>query len=217
MELRTWIGEATEYDKKEALEERRLKSVSAFANGSGGVLIFGVADDDSLKGLDDVKAVSEKISEAVKSKMYPIPTISMEIQREDGKDFLLLRVESGTETPYCYIGDGGRIAYIRVGNESVQANTTDLKRLVLRGSNSTYDSLSTLHPFSGYAFTKLRSVYRQRTGLDMEPSDFVSFGLVDEKGYLTNAGTLLADESPTWMPDGSFVPPIASRQREEIP
>lgn len=200
MELRTWIGEATEYDKKEALEERRpkswLKSVSAFANGNGGVLIFGVADDDSLKGLDDVKAVSEKISEAVKSKMDPIPTISMEIQREDGKDFLLLRVESGTETPYYYIGDGGRIAYIRVGNESVQANATDLKRLVLRGNNSTYDSLSTLYRFADYAFTKLRSVYRQRTGLDMEPSDFVSFGLVDEKGYLTNAGALLADESP---------------------
>lgn len=34
------IGEATEYDKKQALEERRpkswCKSVSAFANGIGG-------------------------------------------------------------------------------------------------------------------------------------------------------------------------------------
>ena len=200
MKIKAYIGEATEYDKKETLEERKpkswLKSVSAFANGNGGVLIFGVADDDTLKGLSDVKTASEKISEIVKSKMDPIPTIDLQIKQEDGKEFILLHVSAGAETPYYYIGDGGRIAYIRVGNESVQATATDLKRLVLRGSNSTYDSLSTLYRFENFAFTKLRSVYRQRTGLDMDTQDFVSFGLVDEKGFMTNAGALLADESP---------------------
>ena len=53
------IGEATEYDKKAMLEVKRpkswLKSVSAFANGVGGVLIFGIADNDSVMGIDDVK------------------------------------------------------------------------------------------------------------------------------------------------------------------
>lgn len=38
------IGETTEYDKKEKLEEKEprswLKSVSAFANGLGGTLIY---------------------------------------------------------------------------------------------------------------------------------------------------------------------------------
>ena len=200
MKIRAYIGEATEYDKKETLEERRpkswLKSVSAFANGSGGVLLFGVADDDVLKGLPDVKTASEKISEAVKSKMDPIPSIDLQIRQEEGKDFILLHVAAGAETPYYYMGDGGRIAYIRVGNESVQATATELKRLVLRGSNSTYDSLPTLYRFEGFAFTKLRSVYRQRTGLVMDAQDVVSFGLVDEKGFLTHAGALLADESP---------------------
>ena len=46
------IGEATEYDKKQALEERRpkswCKSVSAFANGIGGKLVWGNADDASV-------------------------------------------------------------------------------------------------------------------------------------------------------------------------
>lgn len=200
MDIKAYLGEATEYDKKETLEERKpkswLKSVSAFANGNGGVLIFGVADDDTLKGLADVKTASEKISEAVKSKMDPIPNIDLQLRQEDGKAFILLQVYAGAETPYYYIGDGGRIAYIRVGNASVQATATDLKRLVLRGSNSTYDSLSTLYRFDNFAFTKLRSVYRQRTGLDMDVQDFVSFGLVDEKGFMTNAGALLADESP---------------------
>lgn len=47
MKLSDFIGEATEYDKKEMLEERKpkswLKSVSAFANGIGGALFFGVS------------------------------------------------------------------------------------------------------------------------------------------------------------------------------
>ncbi|MCQ4636403.1 ATP-binding protein [Anaerovorax odorimutans] len=38
------FGEAAEYDKKQAVEMKKpkswLKSISAFANGSGGVLIF---------------------------------------------------------------------------------------------------------------------------------------------------------------------------------
>ena len=99
VKIRAYIGEATEYDKKETLEERRpkswLKSVSAFANGNGGVLLFGIADDDALKGLPDVKTASEKISEAVKSKMDPIPSIELQIRQEEGKDFILLHVAQG--------------------------------------------------------------------------------------------------------------------------
>ena len=167
MKLSDFIGEATEYDKKEMLEERKpkswLKSVSAFANGIGGALFFGVSDDEVLVGLDDAKDVSEKISEAIKTKMDPAPQVILNIHAEDGKEFVLLRVPSGQETPYYYTGDGNRIAYVRIGNESVPASAVDLKRLVLRGSNTSFDSLSTRYSFESLAFTKLRSVYRMRT------------------------------------------------------
>ncbi|MCD7785571.1 MAG: putative DNA binding domain-containing protein [Oscillospiraceae bacterium] len=200
MKLSDFIGETTEYDKKEMLEERKpkswLKSVSAFANGIGGALIFGVSDDETLVGLDDAKDASEKISEAIKTKMDPIPDIVLKIHKEDGKEFVVLDVKSGMETPYYYIGDGGHIAFVRVGNESIPADATALKRLVMKGSNITFDSISTRYNFSGFAFTKLRSVYRQRTKKELSESDFASFGLVDEDGMLTNAGALLADESP---------------------
>lgn len=197
MKLSDFIGEATEYDKKEMLEERKpkswLKSVSAFANGIGGALFFGVSNDEVLVGLDDAKGVSEKISEAIKTKMDPAPQVILNIHAEDGKEFVLLRVSSGQETPYC---DGNRIAYVRIGNESVPASAVDLKRLVLRGSNTSFDSLSTRYSFESLAFTKLRSVYRMRTGTELTDSDFISFELVDENNMLTNAGMLLADESP---------------------
>ena len=53
------IVEATEYNLKVAVEKRRpkswLKSVSAFANGIGGTLFFGIADDRTIVGLETRK------------------------------------------------------------------------------------------------------------------------------------------------------------------
>ncbi|MBK5247708.1 MAG: AAA family ATPase, partial [Peptostreptococcaceae bacterium] len=100
------------------------------------------------------------------------------------------------ETPYYYIGDGSRTAFIRVGNQSIPVGAMELKRLVLHGSNKTYDSLTSQYKYKDFAFTKLRSVYRKRAGQELEESDFSSFGLTDEYGMLTNAGALLADDSP---------------------
>lgn len=200
IKISDYIGEATEYDKKEILEVKRpkswLKTVSAFANCHGGVLIFGVTNDDELVGLENAKEDSEKISEAIKAKLDPIPQIILNIEIEDNRKFILLKVFSGMETPYYYVGDGSRTAFIRVGNESVPAAASDLKRLVLNGSGKTYDSLTSPYKFSEYAFTKLRSVYKTRTGRELEDNDFMSFGLADVNGMLTNAGALLADEPP---------------------
>ena len=46
-EIKNLIGETTDYDKKLMLEEKDtrswLKSVSAFANGIGGTLIYGMS------------------------------------------------------------------------------------------------------------------------------------------------------------------------------
>lgn len=200
MKITDFIGEATEYDKKEMLEERKprswLKSVSAFANGIGGALIFGVSNDEILVGLTDARVASEKISETIKTKMDPIPQVVMENHTEDEKDFIILKVLPGQETPYYYVADGNRVAYVRVGNESIPADATALKRLVLRGTNMTYDSVVSSYALQDFSFTKLHSVYRMRTGAELTDSDFISFELADESGKLTNAGALLADESP---------------------
>ena len=56
----------------------------------------------------------------------------------NGKRFILLHVYAGQETPYYYIGDKLRLAFVRLGNESVTADRIQLKALVLKGSGRTY-------------------------------------------------------------------------------
>ena len=200
MDMQTLTGEATAYDKKQMLEVKRpkswLKSVSAFANGEGGTLIFGVSDDDQIVGLSDAESDAEKISEEIKSKLDPVPAVNLEYKELDGKKLVLLQVYPGQETPYYYIGDKQRLAFIRVGNESVTADRIQLRSLVLKGSDRTYDSLPSSYRFEDMAFSKLKSVHYKRLQRSFEDNEFVSWGIIDENGKLTNAGTLLADESP---------------------
>ena len=199
-DIKSLVGEATAYDKKQMLEVKRpkswLKSVSAFANGEGGTLIFGISDDDEIVGLADAEGDAEKISEDIKSKLDPVPAVNLEPKEIDGKKLVLLHVYPGQETPYYYIGDKQRLAFVRIGNESVTADRIQLKSLVLKGSGRTYDSLPSSYKFEDMAFSKLKSVHYKRLQRSFEDNEFVSWGIVDENGKLTNAGALLADESP---------------------
>ena len=201
MNLKDIIGETTDYDKKLALEAKKpkswCKSVSAFANGVGGTLIFGVTNDNEVRGLLDAEKDAEIISEQIKTRLDPIPEFHLSFYRtEDDKTLILLNIRQGEETPYYYLADGVMEAYVRLGNESVKADATELKRLVLRGKNSSYDALATNYSVSDYAFSKLRERYKAWTGESLDDKELVSFGLVDDTGKLTNAGALLADDSP---------------------
>ena len=201
MDIKELIGEATEYDKKLTLEERKpkswCKSVSAFANTLGGALIFGVSNENEIVGLENPESDAEKISEIIKTRLNPIPEFNLRFHKEeDGKVLIILDVYKGEETPYYYSGDGLLEAYVRVGNESVKATPTELKRLVLRGKNTSYDSQNSTYKVEDYAYTQLRARYKKWTGNSFDEKDLVSFGLVNEDGYLTNAGALLVDDSP---------------------
>lgn len=197
MDLKDYLGETNLYDKKEKLEKNKpkswLKSVSAFANGRGGKLIFGVKEDNTILGLSDYQEVSENISEIIKIKMDPNPEFDMEIKELDGKVILILSVFAGKNTPYFVVDGGSRTAYKRVGNQSVPASRIDLFNLSLKGEHTSYDSLQSKKKIEDVSFKELKIEYKERTGKDFEEKDLKSFGLVNDEGNLTIAGALFAD------------------------
>lgn len=203
MELENLIAECTAYDFKLMLEEKKpkswLKSVSAFANGLGGSLFFGVDDDGILKGLDNVQYVCETISSKIRDYMDPLPDVEMIPHRIDNLDILQLKINTGSYTPYYYVGDGQRIAFVRVGEESLPATAEQMLRLVLKGSNKTYDSLHTDYNAEDYAFTILANAFKTRTSQEWNKKYLLSFGLVTNTSTLTHAGALFADDCPLWQ------------------
>ena len=203
MELRTLIAECTAYDFKLMLEEKKpkswLKSVSAFANGSGGSLFLGIDNDGNVKGLDDVQYICETVSSKIRDYMDPLPEVEMIPQEIDGLHILQLKVNSGHYTPYYYVGDGQRVAFVRIGDESIPATAEQMVRLVLKGSNKTFDSLVTDYRAEDNTFVILANTFKKRTTQEWNKKFLVSFGLVTNTGALTNAGALFADDCPLWQ------------------
>ena len=113
------IAECTAYDFKVMLPKSWLKSVSAFANTMGGSLFFGVDNDGSVKGLEDIQHVTETISMKIRDYMDPLPDVEMIPLKQEGKHVLQLKVKEGAYTPYYYVGDGQRVAFVRNGDESL--------------------------------------------------------------------------------------------------
>lgn len=196
-----FISECTTYDFKRDVEEKKvrswLKSVSAFANTEGGTLYFGVDDDANIVGVDNPQHISEFISEKINAHLDPVPTFSLSPKKtDDGKVLIELTVGAGDSVPYFLFLDGSRMAYIRKGNESVAANSHELYKLVLKGSHRSWDSLVTNEPRAKYSFAYLQTEYNERSGAKWEENLLLSFGLVTENGFMTNAGLLFADICP---------------------
>lgn len=123
MNIKDLIGEATEYDKKLTLEEKKpkswCKSVSAFANTFGGALIFGMSNEGMVVGLENPEGDAEKISEVIKTRLDPMPEFKLRFyQNENSKVLIILDVYKGDETSYYYSGDGVLEAYVHINCNS---------------------------------------------------------------------------------------------------
>ena len=195
-------AETSNIDYKVALEERKpkswLKSVSAFANSKGGIILFGVDDSThELEGLDDIQQVAEKITEIINARILPLPRYEINSFTEDGKDFLELKIGDGPSTPYYLVIDGRKEAFIRSGNQSIPAPEHILNNLILKGKNLTFDALPTDYKINDLSFTLLAATIKEKTNKKFDANkDFFSLGLANTEKELTNAGLLLSDQNP---------------------
>ncbi len=199
------IAEATEYEFKSAVEANKprgwLKTVSAFANGVGGSIYFGVSDDGVAIGLDNAQKAAEQVSELIKVRIEPaIKNIVLEPLCFDGTEILRVQISGGANTPYYYTGDGTKIAYYRIGNESAQAPAAVLNELLLKGLHQTFDAVETKYRFSDYSYTLFEATYKQKTGFAIDkPRDYLSFGMLMGDDTLTYVGALFADQCPIYQ------------------
>lgn len=139
-------GESKNVEFKENLPEKSIKymkSVVAFANGTGGKIIFGIADKTrEVVGFDkeDVFKKMDAIANAVSDSCEPAIIPDITLQTVDGKTVIVVEVSEGRQRPY-YIKalgrDGG--VYVRVAGTTRLADEYMVKELLFEGSNRYYD------------------------------------------------------------------------------
>ena len=101
------VAETTEKEFKEAVELNKpkswLKTVSAFSNGIGGTIYFGVNDERDVIGLENAQKDIEKISELIKSRIEPLAKFKITTITQNNKNVIKLEIIQGTKTPYYYV------------------------------------------------------------------------------------------------------------------
>ena len=210
--LEKLLTELTDCDFKEMLEIKKpkswLKSVSAFANERGGVLIFGMADDKTMVGLADIKSDIDIIRKQIKEKITPLPAVDFRAYRSDeGKDILFVEIMAGNETPYFYSADGSLIAYIRIGSDSQPALPNRLRELVMKGKNLSFDALPTDYKVDDLSFTIFDAAFKKEVKQILTKNDYISFGLCKPDGILTYAGVMFSDADLLGVPIRVIVSP----------
>ena len=139
-------GESKNVEFKENLPEKSIKymkSVVAFANGTGGKIIFGIADKTrEVVGFDkeDVFKKMDAIANAVSDSCEPaiIPDISL--QTIDGKTVIVAEISEGRQRPYYIKALGREIGvYVRVAGTTRLADEYMVRELMFEGSNRYFD------------------------------------------------------------------------------
>ena len=139
-------GESKNVEFKEDLPEKSIKymnAVVAFANGTGGKIIFGIADKTKeVIGFDkeDVFRKIDAIANAVSDSCEPAIIPDITLQTVDGKTIIVVEVSGGRQRPYYIkaLGKEGGV-YVRVAGTTRPADEYMIKELMFEGSNRYFD------------------------------------------------------------------------------
>lgn len=180
------MRETKDLEYKESVTNTFLKTVSAFANYGTGVILFGVADDGSIKGIDEPEKACLDIENRINDSIDPVPEYQLSINRKTS--VITLRVLEGLQKPYLYKAK----AYRRNDSATVAADRLELSRLILEGQNLSFEEMPSSN--QKLSFEILRD--KLTTALHIESFSVDTLKTLelynDETGY-NKAGELLAD------------------------
>ncbi len=119
------IAEGVNLDYKQDFPEKNIKlakSICAFANTFGGIIVIGVVDEDSkpkapFLGIDHKEKLEEKVWNIILDNIYPpvFPEIRI-CPAKDNKTFVVIRIPQSNETPHA-IYNNTQVC-IRTGNRN---------------------------------------------------------------------------------------------------
>ena len=173
---------------KETITNTFLKTVSAFSNYDGGIILFGVDDDGNIKGLSDVKQACLDIENKINDSITPQPDYMLEIQNND--QMIKLTVKSGFHKPYLYKSK----AYKRNDTATIEVDTLEFSRLVLDGKNIRFEELPC--QYQELSFEILHRKLKENIRIkNFDKDTLKTLNLYDDVNGFNNAAGILADNN----------------------
>jgi hypothetical protein len=115
---------------------RSMKSVAAFTNGTGGVILYGVNNKEEVVGIEnrDLDRIKSRLTSLAGEWVNPRPGVTFEEFEVDGRPDLVvlgMSVAMGNEVPYG-AGKPGQtqLVYLRNYSQSVPARPHEIRAIV---------------------------------------------------------------------------------------
>ena len=116
-------GKTLEFKRDLSSPRNILKTVTAFANTAGGVLLIGVDNDRKLVGIDDPLEEEERLCNMIADAVTPRVVPNVEITTVQGKTLLLVEVFLSSLRPHWLKSEGPENGvYVRLGSTNRQAD-----------------------------------------------------------------------------------------------
>lgn len=176
---------------KEITEE-----VCAFANASGGVVLIGVDDANTIKGITIDNAKRSAIQNSI-NEISPVLKCDFNIVEVDGKDIAVIEVPSGQNKPYVLSG----AIYVRQGPNSQKLTTVEEMRDFFQQADKIYfdDAICKEANIEDDITKESINTFRFEAGLVNATSDeqlFTNLKLVTNDGQLKNGTVLFFGSNP---------------------
>ena len=165
-----------------------LKTVSAYSNFGDGEVLFGVNDDGTICGIENIEQVCLDIENKINDSISPKPDFELEI---DGTENIIrLIVREGEYKPYLYKGK----AYRRSDSATIEVDQAELKNLVLEGSNLSFEEIDSGE--NDLIFEELASKLKEKLELSVVSEDVLrTLGFFAKNRKYNNAAALLSDKN----------------------
>lgn len=182
------IRENRTLEFKEDLTNTFLKTVSAFSNYDGGIILFGVNDCGIPVGLGNPKQTCLDIENKINDSIHPQPDYSLKI---DGQNKTVeLKVNAGKSKPYTYKSK----AYKRNDTATIEVDELEFSRLVLQGKNIRFEQLSSEN--QNLKFSVLEEKLIQKIGIDrLDKNILKTLNLFSDSDGFNHAAELLSDSN----------------------
>ncbi|MBC9873457.1 ATP-binding protein [Macrococcoides bohemicum] len=172
---------------KEKVSNQFLKTVSAYANYGSGQIIFGVSDSGEYIGFENIQKTILDIENKINDSINPSPDFTFSINRNNT---ICLEVTEGVHKPYLYKGK----AYRRNDTATIEVDQLELKRLVLEGSNLSFEALEVKS--TDLTFNTLSKLLMEKIHVNVVSDDlFKTLGIIDSNGKYNNAASIVADRN----------------------
>lgn len=182
------MKEMRNLEYKETITNTFLKTVSAYANYNGGIIIFGISDQGEKKGIENQTDVCLDIENKINDSIKPQPEYTLDINTTDKT--ITLSVKGGSNKPYLYKSK----AYKRNDTATIEVDELEFTRLVLEGKNMKYEEL----PASNQAlsFNMLEKKLKEKIAIEKFNMDVLkTLNLYSADKGFNNVAELLSDKN----------------------